>query len=146
MLEQKASVVVNFKDELRRTTEHFNKVTEMQTIGQKEAEIAYKQRLFAIQQDFEERKRNTSEQYSHMIEQREADLAKFMAEAERYVKDKKAERKAARAEAVVLFDVAKRQRQTIEKVEGGHYDQGVKSYHIPNNDKAAGVTREEFPL
>jgi len=31
-----------------------------------------------------------------------------MVAAERYVKDKKAERKAARAEAVVLFDVAKR--------------------------------------
>jgi len=33
ILEQKASVVVNFKDELRRTSEHFNKVSEMQTIG-----------------------------------------------------------------------------------------------------------------
>lgn len=146
MLEQKAAVVVNFKDELRRTSEHFNKVSEMQTIGQKEAEIVYKQRFFALQQDFEERKRNIGEQYSHMIEKREAELAKFMGEAERYVKDKKAERKAARAEAVVLFDVAKRQRQTVDKVESGFYDQGVKSYHIPVNDKAAGVTREDFPL
>jgi hypothetical protein len=33
IMEQKASILLNMKDELRRTSEHYNKVAEMQTIG-----------------------------------------------------------------------------------------------------------------
>ena len=46
------------KDELRRTSEHFNKVTEMQSIGQREAEMNYKNQFYELQTRFEEKKRN----------------------------------------------------------------------------------------
>ena len=89
LLDQKAAVIIHFKDELRRTSEHFNKVNEMQTIGQREAEMIYKEKLFQVQNDFEERKKNLTDQYDHLITKKEADLRKFMDDAERYVKDKK---------------------------------------------------------
>jgi hypothetical protein len=47
-MSQKASIILGFKDEIRRTTEHYNKVTEMQTIGKREAEIVYKEKLYAL--------------------------------------------------------------------------------------------------
>lgn len=146
LLMQKASVVVNFKDELRRTSEHFNKVSEMQTIGQKEAEIIFKQKFVTMQMDFEERKKNICEQYEHLMAKKDADLSKFMADAERYVKEKKAERKAARNEIVILFGVAKKQKATIDSVENGVYDGGVKSFHIPAEQKVNPLTRESYPL
>jgi hypothetical protein len=33
IMEQKAPILLNMKDELRRTSEHYNKVNEMQSIG-----------------------------------------------------------------------------------------------------------------
>jgi hypothetical protein len=48
LMSQKAAIILGFKDEIRRTTEHYNKVTEMQTIGKREAEIVYKEKLYAI--------------------------------------------------------------------------------------------------
>jgi len=118
----------------------------MQTIGQKEAEIIYKQKFVAMQQDFEERKKNICEQYEHLMEKKEADLNKFMVDAEKYVKNKKAERKATRKEIVVLFGVAKKQKATIDSVEKGSYDGGVKSFHIPTDDKINPITRDDYPL
>lgn len=61
LLEEKAAVILGMKDELRRTSEHYNKVTEMQTIGQREAEMKYKDKLYELQAQFEEKKRNLSE-------------------------------------------------------------------------------------
>jgi hypothetical protein len=58
---EKAQLLLGMKDELRRTSEHFNKVSEMQTIGKREAEMKYKEQLYAIQESFEERKKNIVE-------------------------------------------------------------------------------------
>ena len=51
--------------------------------------MIYKEKLFQVQNDFEERKKNLTDQYDHLITKKEADLRKFMDDAERYVKDKK---------------------------------------------------------
>ena len=48
LINDKASVLLSMKDELRRTSEHFNKITELQLIGQREAEIAHKEKLYLI--------------------------------------------------------------------------------------------------
>ena len=61
LMTQKASIILSFKDEIRRTTEHFNKVTEMQTIGKREAEISYKERLYALQEEWETKRKNVTE-------------------------------------------------------------------------------------
>lgn len=89
LLEEKAAVILGMKDELRRTSEHYNKVTEMQTIGQREAEMKYKDKLYELQAQFEEKKRNLSEQYDHIIEQKDAEISKFVSEAQEYMKSKK---------------------------------------------------------
>ena len=39
---EKAYLILGMKDEIRRTSEYFNKVTEMQAIGKREAEMLYK--------------------------------------------------------------------------------------------------------
>lgn len=45
---EKASLILGMKDEIRRTSEHYNKVTEMQAVGKREAEMVYKQELYAL--------------------------------------------------------------------------------------------------
>lgn len=50
----------------------------------------------------------------------------------------------ARKEIVELFDILKRQRNTIEQVENGFYDGGIKSYNISKEDKVGVPRREEF--
>ena len=64
---EKAYLILGMKDEIRRTSEHFNKVTEMQAMGKREAEMLYKQQLYALQEDFDLRKSNMVEQYEHLI-------------------------------------------------------------------------------
>lgn len=66
------------KDELRRTSEHYNKMSEMQAIGQREAEMVYKEKLYAFQESFEERKKNMNEQYDHLLKFKDDELRKFM--------------------------------------------------------------------
>jgi len=41
----------------------------------------------------------------------------------------------ARREIVDLYEIIKRQKQTIEKVDNGFYDGGIKSYNISRDDK-----------
>lgn len=77
------------KDELRRTSEHYNKVSEMQSIGQREAEMQYKERLFALQDGYQERKVNIEEQYKHLVRGKEGDLKKFVEDGQKYVNAKK---------------------------------------------------------
>lgn len=86
---EKAQLLLGMKDELRRTSEHFNKVSEMQTIGKREAEMKYKEQLYAIQESFEERKKNIVEQYDHILEVKDGELKKFLADANKYISDKK---------------------------------------------------------
>ncbi len=52
----------------------------------------------------------------------------------------------ARKEIVELFDIMKRQRNTIEQVENGHFDGGIKSYNIPKEDKVGVPRREDYPF
>jgi hypothetical protein len=42
LMSEKASLILGMKDELRRTSDHYNKVTEMQSMGKREAEMQYK--------------------------------------------------------------------------------------------------------
>jgi hypothetical protein len=82
-------MILNFKDELRRTSEHFNRISEMHAIGSKEAELKYKEELYAVQEEFERRRKNMAEQYEHLIQAKEEEREKFMRDAEKYVKAKK---------------------------------------------------------
>ncbi len=43
-----------------------------------------------------------------------------------------------------LFDIMKRQRHTVEQVDKGFYDGGIKSYNIPKDDKMALPRRDEY--
>jgi hypothetical protein len=52
----------------------------------------------------------------------------------------------ARKEIVELYEIIKRQRLTIEKVENGYYDGGIKSYSISKDDKQPEPRREEYPF
>lgn len=60
--------------------------------------------------------------------------------------DNREEARTARTDIVGLFDIVKKQKQTIEKVENGAYDGGIKSYIIPKDDKQQNPNRETFPL
>lgn len=82
-------MLLNFKDELRRTSEHYNRISEMHSIGSKEAELRYKEELYLVQEEFENRRKNMAEQYEHLIQAKEAESEKFMRDAEKYVKNKR---------------------------------------------------------
>lgn len=146
LMSQKASIILGFKDEIRRTTEHFNKVTEMQTIGKREAEIAYKERLYALQEEWEVKRKNVTEQYDHLLRIKEEELTKFKNDAQKYIGEKKTEMRGAKTEIVQLYDIVQRQKQTIDQVEEGKYDGGIKSFSISKDDKQHQPRREEFPF
>jgi hypothetical protein len=42
LIEEKAHLIHGIKDELKKTSEHFNKASELKDIGKREAEISYK--------------------------------------------------------------------------------------------------------
>jgi hypothetical protein len=86
---EKAYLILGMKDEIRRTSEHFNKVTEMQAMGKREAEMLYKQELYAMQEEFDLRKNNMVEQYEHLIKLKDEEIFKFGDECQKYIGDKK---------------------------------------------------------
>ena len=45
LIEEKAHMIHDLKDEIKKNSEHLNKVTELKEMGKREAEIAYKQLL-----------------------------------------------------------------------------------------------------
>lgn len=89
LLHEKGGLLLSMKDELRRTSEHYNKVNEMQSIGKREAEMAYKEKVYRAQEVFDEKKKNMTEQYEHLLSGKEEDLRKFMADADKYITGKK---------------------------------------------------------
>ena len=60
---------------------------------------------------------------------------KFKNDAQKYIFDKKKEMRGARDEIVQLYEIARKQKQTIENVEEGKYDGGIKSFCISKDDK-----------
>jgi len=89
LMTEKAYLILGMKDEIRRTSEHFNKVTEMQAMGKREAEMLYKQELYAMQEEFDLRKSNMVEQYEHLIKLKDEEIFKFGVECQKYIGDKK---------------------------------------------------------
>ena len=77
----------------------------MQTIGKREAEIAYKERLYALQEEWEVKRRNVTEQYEHLLRIKEDELTKFKNDAQNYIGEKKTEMRGAKTEIVKLFDI-----------------------------------------
>lgn len=77
----------------------------MQTIGKREAEIAYKERLYALQEEWEVKRRNVTEQYEHLLRIKEDELTKFKNDAQKYIGEKKTEMRGAKTEIVKLFDI-----------------------------------------
>lgn len=45
-----------------------------------------------------------------------------------------------------LYEIIKRQKLTIEKVESGYYDGGIKCYNISKDDKLGDLRREDYPF
>ena len=54
--------------------------------------------------------------------------------------------RSARIEFVQLFEIIKKQTQTIEQVESGHFSGGIKSYNIPKHEKQIYPERDNFKL
>jgi hypothetical protein len=52
----------------------------------------------------------------------------------------------ARNECVQLFEIIKRQINTIELVESGSLSNGIKSYNIPKHEKQIYPERDHFKL
>ena len=48
----------------------------------------------------------------------------------------------ARKEVTELFDIVKKQTQTIQSVEEGHFNGGIKSFNIPKKEKQTYPERE----
>ena len=77
------------KDELRRTSEHFNKVSEMSHMGEKEAEMRYKARLMEVKEDHQMRQEEIEREEERKIREKEGEIKRFMEESNKYFKDKK---------------------------------------------------------
>ena len=52
----------------------------------------------------------------------------------------------ARNEFVDLFEIIKKQTQTIDLVESGAFNGGIKSYNIPKHEKQPYPERDSFKL
>jgi len=77
---------------------------------------------------------------------KEEELTKFKNDAQKYIFEKKTEMRGAKTEIVELYEIVKRQKQTIDNVEDGKYDGGIKSFSISKDDKQPQPKREEFPF
>eukprot|EP00347_Sterkiella_histriomuscorum_P016482 403353010 len=144
LMEERAHLIHGLKDELKKTSEHFNKVSELKDMGKREAEMQYKFQLSQMQEEYENSMRNIKEQYSHLISGKDQELRKFIADAEKYTNDKKQEISQARQETVQLFEIIKTQCETIDLVESGAFSNGIKSYNIPKQDKQTFPERDSF--
>lgn len=52
LIEEKAHLIHGLKDELKKTSEHFNKADELALLGKREAEIEYKTALNEKQAEY----------------------------------------------------------------------------------------------
>lgn len=89
LVEEKGHLIHDLKDELKKTSEHYNKISEMKDMGKREAELHYKQLLNDKQAEYKQTQRNIKDQYQHLLVTKEEQLKTFMREAESYTKDKK---------------------------------------------------------
>lgn len=53
LMEERAHLIHGLKDELKKTSEHFNKVSEMKDMGKREAEMQYKHQLSQMQEEYD---------------------------------------------------------------------------------------------
>ena len=68
LIEEKAHMILGIKEEMRKTSEHFSKVTELKDMGKREAELHYKEQYNEKNKQFEKEIGNIREQYEHLIE------------------------------------------------------------------------------
>lgn len=61
LIEEKAHLIHGIKDELKKTSEHFNKATELKDMGKREAEMSYKLKLNEKQRDYENSLKNVTD-------------------------------------------------------------------------------------
>ncbi|CDW90581.1 UNKNOWN [Stylonychia lemnae] len=144
LIEEKAHLIHGLKEELKKNSEHHNKISEMKDMGKREAELMYKQQLNDKQIDYKKTMKNINEQYDHLIRTKDEELQKFLSDATKYTVEKKDEMKEARNECVQLFEIIKKQINTIELVESGALSNGIKSYNIPKHEKQIYPERDHF--
>lgn len=58
LIEDKAHLLHDMKEELKKTSEHFNKATELKDIGKREAEMQYRQEYNRSLQEYEQNMAN----------------------------------------------------------------------------------------
>ena len=63
LIEEKAHLILGIKEEMKKTSEHFNKVNELKDMGKREAEIKYKEQYNEKHKQFEHEIGNIREQY-----------------------------------------------------------------------------------
>ncbi len=61
LIEEKAHLIHGLKGELKKTSEHYNKISEMKDMGKREAELQYKQALNQKQTDYKVTMKNIKE-------------------------------------------------------------------------------------
>ena len=61
LIEEKAHLIHGLKDELKKTSEHFNKISEMKDMGKREAELQYKHMLNEKQNEYKLTMKNINE-------------------------------------------------------------------------------------
>lgn len=74
LIEDKAHLLHDMKDELKKTSEHFNKASELKDIGKREAEMQYKREYNRSVQGHEQAMKNMQEQYEHLMGNKESEL------------------------------------------------------------------------
>lgn len=82
-------MILGIKEEMRKTSEHFSKVTELKDMGKREAELHYKEQYNERNKQFEKEIGNIREQYEHLIESKTQELQRFLDDASKYTVEKK---------------------------------------------------------
>ena len=89
LIEEKAHLIHGLKDQLKKTSEHSNKVTELKEMGKREAEMQYKMIVNEKQAEYKHDMKNIKEQYEHLLTAKTEEQSKFMTEANAYTVQKK---------------------------------------------------------
>lgn len=77
LIREKAHLIHGLNAQLKKTSEHSNKITEMRELGKREAEFEYKCVLNEKQAQHKSGIKNLKDQYEHLLNEKEYQYSQF---------------------------------------------------------------------
>ena len=116
----------------------------MKALGKQEAETEYKQLKHTQDRETKNWIKCMKEQHTTALQEKEAELQKFVAEFKEYHQNKKDEIHEARRELVSLYQHCQKQSKCIKYCVDGKYTQGKKSVNIPIKERVKPIDLHKY--